>query len=147
MTTRATATANHSFPTRWTTMDLDLLARVRKSASIFGGVIAIPFATYFGIGEGIAWLCGIAWSLVNLYFITALARDVITLEKRPVRRIVLTLLVKFPVLYGLGFVMLAALRLPLVWLVAGFTWPFFVLMLKALGRAWLRLDEEGNPVQ
>jgi len=122
-------------------MDLDLLSRVRKSASIFGAVLAIPFATYFGIDSALAWVCGIAWSLTNLYFITTLTKEVITAGDRSVRKIVLTLLIKFPVLYAVGFFFLAGLRFPVIWLVAGFTWPFFVLVLKGLGRAWLRLDE------
>lgn len=138
-------TANNNLGSRWTKMDLDLLARVRRSASIFGAVMAIPFATYFGIDAGVAWIAGIAWSLVNLYFITSLAKKVITLGDRDVWKIVLELVVKFPVLYAVGFVLLAVVRLPVIWLVAGFTWPFFVLTMKGAGRAWLGLDERKGP--
>jgi len=141
------ATVNHSVASRWAEMDLDLLVRARRSASIFGLVVAVPLATYFGIPQGIAWVAGIAWSLVNLYFITALVKDVITLEDRRVIRIILTLLIKFPVLYAAGFLLLAVARLPIAWLAAGFTWPFFVLVMKGLGRAWLKLDERQKPAQ
>ena len=144
MTIKAMTTVNHRFAPRWTGMDLDLLARVRTSASIFGIVMAVPFATYFGISNGAAWVCGIAWSLVNLHFITSLTKQVITTGDRHVLKLVLTLFLKFPVLYGVGFFLLAGLRLPVIWLVAGFTWPFFVLTLKGMGRAWLRLDEQGE---
>jgi hypothetical protein len=128
-------------------MDLDLLVRLRRSASIFGLVMAAPLATYFGIAQGIAWIAGIAWSLVNLYFITALVKDVITLEDRRVMPIILTLLIKFPVLYAAGFVLLAVAHLPIAWLMAGFTWPFFVLVMKGAGRVWLKLDERQKPAQ
>ena len=127
----------------WSAMDLDLLRRVRKSALVFGVVLAIVFATYFGVRAGVAWFAGVAWSLVNLYFITSVVTRVLTLEDRKLRGIILALAVKFPVLYAAGF-MLLKLELPALWLVAGFTWPFFVIVMKGAGRAYLKMDEGGR---
>ena len=49
--------------------------------------------------------------------------------------------IKFPVLYGAGFLLLWNGYLSVIGLVAGFTWPFFVLTMKGLGRYYLKLDE------
>lgn len=122
-------------------MDLEFLARVRKSTIITGAVLALPAATYWGLGEGMAWVAGVAWSLVNLHFITAVVRSVITADDRVKRRIIGLVLVKFPVLYGAGFLLLWPGWLPAGGLVAGFSWPLAVLFLKAAGRVWLKLDE------
>jgi len=120
-------------------MDLDLMRRVRKTAAIFGGVLAIPFATYFGVVPGVGWIAGIIWSLVNLFFVTDLVKSVITNEDRNTRRIVAVLLAKFPLLYAAGLLLLT--QLPAAWLMAGFTWPFFVLVMKGGGRAYMKMDD------
>lgn len=122
-------------------MDLDLLKRVRKTSIIFGVPLAVVSATYWGLPVGGGWAAGIAWSLVNLYFIGSLVKKVLTTGERNVPGIVFTLFVKFPVLYAAGFFLLWNGHLSIAGLVAGFTWPFFVLMMKGLGRYYLKLDE------
>jgi len=121
-------------------MDLALLGRVRKSSIIAGVFFAIPFATYFGLQASVGWLAGIGWSLLNLHFITSLTQNVLTVENRDIRRILIGLAIKFPVLYLTGFLLLRNQNFPVIWLMAGFTWPFFVLVLKAFGRAYLGMD-------
>lgn len=124
----------------WSAVDADLLQRVRKTSIILGIITGIPLATYFGLMAGAAWLAGIAWSLVNLAMIAALMRRVLS-DERDKAAIIRALAVKFPVLYAAGLALLAVLHLPAAWLVAGFTWPLFVAVMKAAGRAYLRMDE------
>jgi len=122
-------------------MDLDLLRRVRKTSILIGVPLAVIITTYWGPSVGGGWLAGIAWSLVNLYFIGSLAKKVITTGDRSVPAIVAIVFIKFPVLYAAGFFLLWNGYLSVAGLVAGFTWPFFVLMMKGLGRYYLKLDE------
>ena len=124
----------------WSAVDRDLLRRVRKTSIVLGIVTGIPLTTYFGLMAGAAWVAGIAWSLVNLVMTAALVQRVLS-DQRDKRTIVSALAVKFPVLYGAGLVLLAVLHLPAAWLVAGFTWPLFVAVMKAAGRAYLHLDD------
>jgi hypothetical protein len=121
-------------------MDADLLRRVHRTSVWLGLLLAVPLAFYFGAGAGAAWVLGIAWSLVNLRMIASIVRGVLTLESRPWKRLVLALVVKFPLLYAAGFVLLRSRHLSAAWLVAGFAWPFFVAVMKAGGRAVLNLD-------
>jgi hypothetical protein len=91
-----------------------------------------------------AWMAGVLWSLVNLIFIGEVVKNVITAEDRDLTRILVAVAVKFPVLYVLGFLLLWSGKLPAAGLVAGFTWPFVVMVLKAVGRAYLGLDNRSN---
>jgi len=125
-------------------MDLAFLARVRKASMIFGGIAAVPVAVYWGLPMGCAWVAGLAWSLVNLFFIGEVVTNVITAEDRDLSRIVIAVAIKFPVLYAVGFALLWVKWLPVIGLVCGFSWPFFVIMMKAFGRAYLRMDERTN---
>jgi hypothetical protein len=122
-------------------MDLDILKRVRKTSLVIGVPLGVVISTYWGISVGGAWIAGIAWSLVNLYFIGSLVQKVITTADRSTPAIVAIVFIKFPVLYAAGFFLLWNGYLSVAGLVAGFTWPFFVLMMKGLGRYYLKLDE------
>ena len=141
METTSVIEARNSVATAaWSSVDADLLRRVRRTSAVLGVVVGIPLTTYFGLMAGAAWLAGIAWSLVNLAMTASLMKHVLS-DQRDKRAIVSVLAIKFPVLYGAGLLLLAVLGLPAAWLVAGFTWPLFVAVMKAAGRAYLGLDE------
>ncbi len=125
-------------------MDVSLQNRVRKTSIVIGVPVAIVVSTYWGISVGGGLAAGIAWSLVNLHFIGSLVKKTITTEERNVLGIVVTMFIKYPVLYGVGFLLLWNGYLSVAGLVAGFTWPFFVLLMKGLGRHYLKLDETGR---
>jgi hypothetical protein len=122
-------------------MDADLLRRVRKTSLLLGLVLAVPLAFYIGWMQATAFVAGTAWSLVNLAAIHSIVSRVLTNEQRDKRAIIVAMGIKFPVLYAAGFAMLVLLKLPVMWWMAGFGWPFFVAVLKSLGRIYLRLDE------
>jgi hypothetical protein len=122
-------------------MDADLLRRVRRTSLVLGLVMAAPFAFYFGWQQGVAWLSGIAWSMANLAAIRSIVARVLADGPRDKRAIALALAIKFPLLYAAVAVMLGVLKLPVIGWMAGFSWPFFVAVMKSLGRMYLRLDE------
>jgi hypothetical protein len=122
-------------------MDADLLRRVRRTSILLGLVMAVPLAFYIGWMQSTAWIAGIAWSLANLAIIRSIVARVLMDGPRDKRALALSIAVKFPVLYGALAVMLAVLGLPVMWWMAGFSWPFFVAVMKSLGRMYLRLDE------
>jgi hypothetical protein len=122
-------------------MDADLLRRVRRTSVVLGLVMAAPLAFYIGWLQATAWIAGIAWSLANLAVIRSIVARILSDGPRDKRALAVAMAVKFPVLYGAVAVMLAGLRLPVMWWMAGFSWPFFVAVMKSLGRLYLRLDE------
>src|SRR5262245_9721547 len=124
----------------FSSLDADFLRRVRKSSMVLGLILSIPIATSLGWQAAVAWIAGAAWSLVNLAAIASIVRRVLTLEPRDRAEIAKALAIKFPLLYLAGFGILAA-GLPITWVLAGFAWPFGVMILKAAGRIYLRMDE------
>jgi hypothetical protein len=122
-------------------MDIEFLRRVRKTSIVTGFLLAVFISFYWGLDNGAGWVMGVAWSLLNLHFISSVITNVFTNEKRDVPMILVALFVKFPVLYAAGFLLLKSGRLTLLGLAAGFTWPFFVIVMKGLGRYYLKMDE------
>ncbi len=141
MEIRVTEVRHNVVSTAWASMDADLLRRVRKTAAVSGLVMAIPVAFYVGWLPGTAFLAGIAWSLANLMAIHSIVSRVLTTERRDTPAIMIAMGIKFPVLYAAGAAMLVLLKLPVMWWMAGFGWPFFVAVMKSVGRIYLRLDE------
>ena len=141
MEIRVTEVRHNVASTAWASLDADLLRRVRKTSLIVGLVMAIPVAFYIGWLPGTAFVAGMVWSLANLMAIHSIVSRVLTNEPRDKRAIVLAMGIKFPVLYAAGAAMLVLLKLPVMWWMAGFGWPFFVAVMKSVGRIYLRLDE------
>jgi hypothetical protein len=117
---------------------LEFLQRVRRTSIITGLVIFAVITTYFDFPAGAAWSLGCAWSLVNLLFIGLFVKTLTAQNSR--MRMVLIALVKVPVLYLIGFLLINTAYFPLPLLLAGFMWPLLVITLKGLGRLLLRLD-------
>ena len=122
-------------------MGLDFLRRVRNTSLVVGFVLSCAIAVYWDIATGIGWFLGLSWSLVNLYLIGLIVEAM--LSRGPIRRLrtVAILLLKVPVLYAIGFLLLSSGWFPVASLIAGFVWPLTVIFLKVLGRLILRMDE------
>ena len=127
---------------KMTPMGFDFLARVRKSTIIFGLVLLPVLSIYLGAGFGAGWIAGAAWSLLNICAITGLIKNIFVPAGKSYARIAVVFLVKFPVLYAAGFMALSSGYFPAAALLAGFSWPFFVMLMKALGRVYLKLDDD-----
>src|SRR5262249_43409923 len=100
-------------------LDAAFLGRVRKMSLVLGALAAIMIAFYFGGMPALGWTAGVAWSLVNLAAVTSLVRSVVTTEARDIAAIVVTLAIKFPVLYAIAVVLLVVVKLPALWWIAG----------------------------
>ena len=124
-------------------MGLEFLQRVRRTAVITGLILFPVITLYLGLAAGAAWVLGVAWSLVNIYFIGLLVRFTYVDGKKQRMRAVLILLVKVPVLYLIGFLLLRS-SLPELGLLAGFMWPLAVIALKSAARLVLGLDDQNN---
>lgn len=123
-------------------MGLEFLQRVTKTSVITGALLFAVITTYLGFSAGTAWIAGCAWSLVNLYFISLFVRTLVANGRRV--RMILIALVKVPVLYALGYLLIWTGYFPLELLLAGFMWPLMVITLKAMGRLILRLDNRSS---
>lgn len=129
-------------------MGPEFIHRVIKTSLVLS-VLAFLFVTVrynfkFGVGAGI--LVGTIWGCLNLYFLTNLITEVFSPGKEVRKgKVILIVLVKFPLLYLVGYALLAIeinkepyFRVES--LLSGFTLIFVVMLLKALGRWVLSLD-------
>lgn len=112
-------------------MGFEFLLRVRKTSLITGLVLFPVITTYIDLGSAAAWGLGITWSLVNIYFIGLLVKAACSGAGKQRLRVVWLFLVKVPVLYLTGFLLLTSGRLPVIGLLAGFMWPLVVVVLKS----------------
>jgi F-type H+-transporting ATPase subunit a len=126
-------------------MGLEFLARVRKTSTWLGGVIALMAATYLRPMLGVAFAAGAMWSLLNLQLLERLVVSVVNPDRATPAN---TQRAGFALgglllLFATGWLLLARLS-PLA-LVCGFALPLGVIVAKAatqvlLGsRAWRSL--------
>ena len=112
-------------------MRLEFLARVRRTTLWTGAIAALTVATYGAPLHALAILLGVVWSLVNLRLIELLV-VALTGPQRGGLRVLQRSAVAVGgmiALFAAGALLLS--RLSPVWLLAGFSLPFAVLVLKA----------------
>ncbi len=122
-------------------MGLEFLDRVRKTSILSALIVSLITWAYGGLSPAVAFLLGCAWSLVNIHVITVLVRLVFSDPEKRKRRIALVMIVKIPALYAAAYLLLEISAIPVVGLLAGFTWPLLVVGLKAAGRLLLGLED------
>jgi len=122
-------------------MGPEFIHRVIKT-SLVVAVLGFLFVTvYYNFRFGAGILAGAIWGCLNLYFLTNLITEIFSPDKEVRKgKVILIVLVKFPLLYLVGYVLLIIKYFPAVSLVSGFTLIFVVMFLKALGRWVLSLE-------
>ena len=129
-------------------MGPEFINRVIKT-SLIVAVLGFLFVTvYYNFRFGAGILVGAIWGCANLYFLTNLITEIFSPGKEVKKgKVILIVLVKFPLLYLIGYVLLIIKRsgsqdpyFPAISLVSGFTLIFLVMFLKALGRWVLSLE-------
>lgn len=118
---------------------LEYLGRIMRASAAIGVLIALAF-----IAAGMrTWAAGVMagdlWSLANLYGVRMLVvrwirPGIDSGRPRADGGFALALLVKFPLLYGIGYLMLRSGWFRIEGLVLGFVLPFAVSFVDALGR-------------
>ena len=121
--------------------DLSFLDRtLRTTAVVF--LVLLPFGIYyFGVFPTLAAFSGGIWGMINLIFTSALVRSAIRPDGADKNRSIILALIKFPLLYSSGYFLLTVEKFNSVHLLIGFSSVMVVLILKALGRMILSLDE------
>lgn len=70
------------------------------------GLILLFLSAYFSFFGTVAFVSGALWALINLYFIRQLLYELLIETPRNFPKIALLVLIKFPLLYWLGFALL-----------------------------------------
>lgn len=124
--------------------NLDFLDRTLRSTGIVL-LIFLPFGLYyFGIFQSIAIFSGGVWGMINFIFISAIVRAYVRDGKPDKFKSISLALVKFPLLYASGYFLLKVDQFEPLYLLIGFTSLMLVMVLKALGRTFMALDDDSE---
>jgi hypothetical protein len=118
-------------------MGLEFIHRIIRTSLIVSALAFLFVAVYRNFPFGLGLFLGTAWGCLNLFFITQLVVEAFSLKKPSKVKLSLILLVKFPLLYFAGYILLRLKYFPVESLLIGFTLIFLITFLKALGQVVL----------
>ena len=124
-------------------MGLEFITRIIKTTAVVSLVVSLCISYYFDWKIGLGFFVGAAWSLINLFFIRTLIKEVVSPNEARKSITAVLALLKFPLLYVAGYFIVASEFFSVYALLAGFSLLFAVIVLKVLGRLILGLDEPG----
>lgn len=128
-------------------MSLEFLKRIWKTTLIVGLVVFAFTAVYVEVRFAWGLLVGCLWGVANFIALTAVLTSYVTPGEVNRKRALVLAAVKFPVIYGFGYLILRSEWFEPTSLLVGFSLLFMVTLLKALGRSYLKMDDhEKSPV-
>jgi len=111
----------------------EYVVRIVKTTAAVAVVAALFCVTYVSPAAGVGLLAGAAWGCLNLLATGHVVRALVAAEKPGKLRVLMLSFVKFPLLYGAGFLLLRVGIFPPESLVSGFSLVLLIIFLKALG--------------
>ena len=121
-------------------MSLEFLNRIWKTTLVVGVVVFAFTAVYFDTTFALGLLVGCLWGVANFIALTAVLTSFVKPGEVNRKRALLLAAIKFPVIYGIGYLILRAGWFEPTSLLVGFSLLFMVTLLKALGRSYLKMD-------
>ncbi len=131
-------------------MGIEFIYRIIRTSLVVSALCFIFIAVYYLFPFGLGLFLGTVWGCLNLFFITQLVTEALSLKKPNKFKVWLILLVKFPLLYSAGYALLKIGYFRVESLLAGFTLIFAVTFMKALGQVFLSVtgkqEKKPSPV-
>lgn len=120
-------------------MGIEFIHRVIKTSLILAFLIFLFVTFYYRFDYASGIFVGCGWGCMNLFFLTNLITETTNLKGVNKKRVLLLVLLKFPLLYLTGYFLLRINYFPVTSLLVGFTLIFAVVLLKALGKMVISL--------
>jgi hypothetical protein len=115
-------------------MGIEFIGRIIKTSLVVSAFVLIFGSVYYDWNYSLGISIGLAYNCVNLWLIMGLVRRFVTLgERRPVPILAFSM-IKFPLFYFIGYLIMKVDIVPVSSLVTGFTLLFGIIVLKVLGR-------------
>nr|MBN2278681.1 hypothetical protein [candidate division Zixibacteria bacterium] len=121
-------------------MDTGFITRTLKTSGLLALLILIFGSFYYGFVSALSVFTGIIWGMINLHFLERLVRSSLRPDGVDKTTALVMLLVKFPLLYAAGYFLVTSDYFNPVLLLIGFTVVLLVIVLKAVGRTILKMD-------
>ena len=114
-------------------MNGDFIKRSLR-VSIIVTIILVPLlSVYFSGSVTMGFMAGSAWSIINLFLLTKLLNMFIMPHKVNKQWGIAAGIIKFPVLYGIGYIIIRYTNISRYGIMCGISVVLIVMMLKALG--------------
>ncbi|HSG99266.1 MAG TPA: hypothetical protein VLB27_04400 [candidate division Zixibacteria bacterium] len=130
-----------------TAFSADFLRRSLRMTAALTLLGSLWVLLYWGAWPALGFLSASVWGLVNILFLSATVRAVLRPDGVDKLQAAGLLLIKFPLLYLAGYFLISFERFEVLFLLAGMSVFFVVVVLKALGRAVTKLDENPSSVK
>ena len=127
-----------------TTFEANFIQRTLRTTGVLLIIVFLFGIYYFGFYTALAVLSAGIWSMINLIFLSILIRNAMRPDEIDKTAVIITAIIKFPLLYAAGYFLLTVEVFSPVPLVIGFTLVFVVIFLKALARVIFKLDYKGE---
>jgi hypothetical protein len=114
-------------------LGLEFVTRVVRTSAVVAPLVALFLATYVSPASGASFALGALWGSLNLLTVSSFVRTLFGKENPSKLRVAGIVLLKFPVLYASGLLLLMVGIFPLGSLVSGFSLILAVILLKAFG--------------
>lgn len=121
-------------------MGLEFIDRIIRTSLIVAALVTLLIAAYYTIAFADGFFIGALWSCLNLKLLTALVVEATTQGQTKKLHLLTYALIKFPLLYLSGYLILRSGYFSIPGLMTGFSLIFVVGTLKALGRLILGMD-------
>lgn len=121
------------------------IGRTLKTNGVVALLVLLFGSFYYGFYPTLSVFTGIIWGMVNLYFLALLIRATLRPNGADKAAALVLILIKFPLLYFSGYLMMVSDFFDPLLLLIGFTASLLVIVLKAAGRAILKLDYDEQP--
>jgi hypothetical protein len=127
-----------------TTFEANFIQRTLRTTAVLLLIVFLFGIYYFGFYNALAVLSAGIWSMINLIFLSILIRNAMRPDEIDKMAVIVTAIIKFPLLYAAGYFLLTVEVFSPIPLVIGFTLVFVVIFLKALARVIFKLDYKGE---
>lgn len=124
-------------------MELNLINSVLRMVLALALICLIFVSCVYDFKEGLGIFLGGIWGGANLFFIKQLMESILTLSPKNYLKIYSLFLIKFPLIYGIGYVLIKFDYFSPWSLLIGFSLLFAALFLKGLA-AWTFPSRESN---
>jgi len=121
-------------------MDIGFVSRTLRTTSLLSLIVLIIGTFYYGFYPTLSVFTGIVWGMVNLYFLERLVRCTLRPEGIDKTSALVFLFIKFPLVYAALYFMVTSEFFNTILLLVGFTIVLLVIVLKAVGRTLMKLD-------
>ena len=111
--------------------DLNFLKRIYYTTGISGILIGLMLVVYNPDGS-YSFIAGLVIGIANLWAWSRLIQSLIKVGEINPREAVLTIIIKFPIILVLFFVLIYKGWVDVIWYVAGFSFTYLVILLKVI---------------